>query len=595
MNSSRHGVVVRERAVNSALHARLIENGFQPTLADLLARRLDAAISLKQVLSPTLASIPDPEAIPDMARAVERIVEAILGKETIAFAVDHDMDGQASAAVLWKTFTEIFEVSAEFLSVVTSHRLTEGYGITDAVAERILLSTATLVISADKGSSDEPRIRRIALGGKDVVVTDHHEVPEAGPPPSALACVNPARVDSAYDRHVCGAGVAFLTMAKVRTRLLEKGYRRHLKSLASLTDYVAVATIADCVALRPDRGIVNRAFIRSGLASINRAERPCWKVLRRVAKDEGPINSQTVAFLLAPAVAAAGRLDWAEHGLRFLLASTEREAEKHWETLERENALRKFIEKEVREVAVKEAAKQEGASICVLIENGHSGVHGITASRLVERFGKPSAVFSPKGAGARNLDGTTASGNQQVITGSFRSIDGVHIRDVLSKVEARHPGLLLAYGGHAGAAGATLLRTGFPVFKETFEIVVREAVQGQTLAPTIWTDGRLSASSITLETADVLADLDPWGKDFPLPIFTSEFQVRRCEPMGDGSHWRVWLEVDSRMLECVWFNATLAGGDPPVAIDQTITALYRLSARTYRSRRSLQIELVHVT
>tara|TARA_R110000787_G_scaffold13918_23_gene43289 strand:+ start:6384 stop:8174 length:1791 start_codon:yes stop_codon:yes gene_type:complete len=585
-------VQVNERKRDDALFQNLLAQGHEGRIADFLARRLSKAVSPAQLARPSLADIPDPSAIPDMERAVERMVRAIVDRERIIFAVDHDMDGQASAAVLWAAFVDYFDVEPGLISVVTSHRLTEGYGITDAVADRIIASDASLIISADKGSSDEKRIQRIAASGKDVVVTDHHEVPLEGPPESAYACVNPARKDSSYDPFVCGAGVAFLTAAKVRSALLAQGHRSKIKSLLGLTDYVAVATVADCVALRPDRSIVNRALIRSGLQLINQESRPCWQAFRANLKQEGPISSQTIAFSLAPAVASAGRLDWAETGFRFLVARSLSEANTQWAVLASENEERKRIERDIRSIAMASAEKQSGRASLVLIEQGHSGVHGITASRLVERFGKPAAVFSCKGSGARTSDGDVQEGNADIITGSFRSVDGLNIRDALQRVHERNPGMLISFGGHAGAAGATLDRAAFERFESEFNEAVRVLTKARVFAPEVWTDGSLPDADLNIDSADSFAELDPWGKDFPQPTFKGRFQVQQCRSMGDGSHWRLVLLSGTQIVEAVWFSATVPGGDAPVQEGDEIDSAYQLSINTYRGRRKLQLQIV---
>lgn len=586
--------VIRERAQQLEVYQELIDARFLPLVANLLSRRISCSISQQNLFRPSLGSIPDPNVIPDMERAVERIAKAVVEGEDVIFAVDHDMDGQGSAAVLWSAFTELFEVPSSRLSIVTSHRLTEGYGINDAVADRIIASKASLIISADKGSSDEARINRIALAGKDVIVTDHHEVPIEGPPKSAYACVNPARHDSTYDPYICGAGVVFMVMAKVRSKLLSMGYRRELRSLSNLTDYVAVATIADCVALRPDRSSINRALIRSGLAQINQLARPCWQVFRRHLKDEGPIDSQSIAFSLAPAVASAGRLDWAEVGFRFLVAKTEEEAERHWSVLAKENDERKSIEKRIREAAMEAALQEFGPTIVVFVENGHSGVHGITASRLVEKFGKPSAVFSVKGVGARASNSDSVQSDGTVITGSFRSVDGVHIRDALQIVADARPGMMLSFGGHAGAAGASLLRDSFPEFKILFNEAVEKMSCGRELVPVVWTDGTLLPRDLHEATVEMFTELDPWGRDFPLPIFHGNFEILECVPMGDGSHWRLLLGMEQRSYEAVWFSATAPGGKPPVTDGVMVLVAYRPKVRIYKGRRKLQLEIVAV-
>lgn len=584
--------VIRQRPANGVVYEDLLGHGVAPWLADILARRMESAAGTEAIFSPSLAGIGDPAAIPDMDKAVARIVAAIRAEERMILAVDHDLDGTASAAVLWTALVDHFGVDRGRIEIVTSHRLTEGYGITLPVVERILASGATLIVSADKGSSDQPRIAMLAEAGRDVVVTDHHAVPVEGPPESACAVVNPTRSDSRYDPHVCGAAVAFLLMAKVRSALLEQGDRAEIPSLAGIVDYVAVATIADCVALRPDRSYANRAFIRRGLAMLNRASRPCWAVMQEHVN--GPIRTDSIAFQLAPPIAAAGRLDWPETGFRFLTAGNVDEARTQWAVLQRENALRKEIEKNLRRKAVEAALGKQTQSLVLFFEDGHSGVHGITASRLVETFGKPAAIFSPKGAGARSGEGEILHvDGRRLASGSFRGIAGFHVRDALQHVADRHPGLLLGFGGHEGAAGATIATEDFGAFVAAYEEATRSQLGTEPLRPVLWVDAELEADRISLDTLDRLLEIEPWGKDFPFPLFSGEFEILSASPVGDGSHLRLQLGRGGRKFPAIWFNAVeTPGGEMPVSPGGKARLVYRLTENRYRGARDLQLNIV---
>lgn len=583
--------IIRQRIRNENVYTDLLRQQVAPWLADLIAKRVSALVTYESCVAPTLAAIGNPSAIPDMDNGVARIVSAIVQREKIVFCVDHDMDGQASAAVLWMAFVQHFNVPEERLAVITSHRLTEGYGITDAVVERILSSAATLVISADKGSSDEPRIKRLADAGIDVVVTDHHGIPAEGIPRSAYACINPTRQESDYDPYICGAGVAWLTMALVRSSLLQRAWLPDIPPLAALLDYVAVATVADCVFLRPDLSYTNRAFVKRGLQLINSLSRPCWQLFCAQSKDR-TVTAQTIGFQLAPAVAAAGRLDWAEAGFRFLIAESQQEAQRNWQVLQQENEQRKAIEKELRQRAFAAAAEIPGRSLVLFLEDGHSGVHGITASRLVERFGKPSALFTHKGSGARLESEQPEPEKAAVASGSFRGISGFHVRDALQAVADAHPGLLLSFGGHAGAAGATIAVAQFAQFAAAYEIAVAAQLGERELLPEVWVDGELDASLCTVQTIDTLAQLDPWGRDFPAPQFFGTFHVQSVRVIGDGSHLKLVVTQQKQTFDAIWFNAIEQGGIVPVAASQSALFVYQLTDNVYGGRRTVQLHIV---
>ncbi len=581
--------ILMERLCNAAVREAYLAAGIPAAIANFLGRRLDRFLDWESLTAAKLSDIVDPGAIPSMDRAVERIVRAIREGERIVLACDHDMDGTASAAVLWTAMVDCFGVTADRIRVVTSHRLTEGYGIGDGVVARIEAFGAQLVISADKGSSDEPRIAMLAAKGIDVVVTDHHVIPPEGPPQSAYAVVNPSRLDAEYDKHVCGAGVAFLVMAKVRSALLDSGVCAQLPSLASLLDFVAVATIADCVSVSPGASLMNRAFLHRGLGLVRSRCRPCWKIF--AADVEGEIDAETIAFRLVPAIAASGRLDWAEVGFRFLVAKTDPEAAKCWSELKRENAERQSIERRLRAQAFPQAARVAGPAIVLFLEDGHSGVHGITASRVVEAFGKPCAIFAPQGQGARSTAPDLSQG-EGLASGSFRSVPGIDVQRALKDVASAHPQLLVAYGGHQAAAGATIHVSDVNRFREAFSFAIAQQTGGAiATGPALWTDGELDADSHDLKSIQAFDALGPFGRGFEAPLYSGTFRVATYRTLTNGRHGRLQLERGDLTLEAVWFSIDSALERAP-AVGDTIQIAYRLNRHEFRGQVDVQATIV---
>jgi single-stranded-DNA-specific exonuclease len=591
--------ILVERPCNATVRDAYLEAGASPAIANFLGRRLDRFISWEFLTAAKLSDIVDPGAIPSMDRAVERIVHAILQNERIVLACDHDMDGTASAAVLWTAMVDCFGVAADRICVITSHRLTEGHGIREGVVARVQDFGAQLVISADNGSSDEPRIATLAAAGIDVVVTDHHVIPPEGPPRSAYAVVNPSRLDAEYDKHVCGAGVAFLVMAKVRSALLGKGVFTQLPSLASLLDFVAVATIADCVSLSPGASLINRAFLRRGLDLVRSGCRPCWKIF--AADVDGPIDAETIAFRLVPAIAASGRLDWAEAGFRFLISKTETDAATCWSELKRENSERQAIERRLRAQTFPQAARVTGPAIVLFLEDGHSGVHGITASRVVEAFGKPCAIFAPQGQGARLTAPALAAGQGTglatslatgLASGSFRSVPGIDVQRALQDVATAYPDLLVAYGGHQAAAGATIRVADMERFRQAFSWAVAEQASGTaTTGPTLWTDGELDADSHDLKSIQAFDAMGPFGRGFETPLYSGTFRVAAYRALTNGQHGRLRLERGNLTLEAVWFSIDAALERPPTVGD-TVQIAYRLTRHEFRGHVEVQATVV---
>jgi single-stranded-DNA-specific exonuclease len=376
-------------------------------------------------------------------------------------------------------------------------------------------------------------------------------------------------------------------MAKVRTALLEAGIFAQLPPLTGLLDYVAVATIADCVSLSPSASYTNRAFIRRGLDLVRSGARPCWAVF--ASEQAGEIDAETIAFRMVPAIAAAGRLDWAETGFRFLIAKTETEASSHWTELKRENAERKAIELRLRQQAFPQAALVDGPAIVLFLEDGHSGVHGITASRVVEAFGKPCAIFAPKGQGARSAAAGLPEG---LASGSFRSVPGVDVQRALQRVASTHPDLLVAHGGHQAAAGASLRVADIEQFRQAFSSAVAEQIVGASATqPTLFHDGELDAAAHTCDALTALDVVGPFGRGFEHPVYSGIFHVQAADPLTNGRHGRLRLQRGDLQLAAIWFDIETALERFPAAGDQLHLA-YRLTRNRYRGQVSIQAMVI---
>jgi len=348
-------------------------------------------------------------------------------------------------------------------------------------------------------------------------------------------------------------------------------------------DYAAVATIADCVALRPDKSQANRVFVNYGLNLINRGARPCWQVFKEQLN--GPVSAENIAFQLAPPIAAAGRLDWAETGFRFLTADDKKSAARHWQVLQQENQHRKQIESDLRQRALQQIPPSPGCAIVLYLEDGHSGVHGITASRLVEMYGKPVAIFSPK----PNAD----AGGPALASGSFRGIPDFNVRQALQCVADRYPDLMLGFGGHVGAAGASIAVADFEQFAAAYEQASAEQLAGRPLNPVLWVDGPLETRHINLQSVDQLLALQPWGKDFPYPNFYGEFVIDAVSAIGDGTHLRLRLRQSGCALNAIWFGAVANAESPwPVGQGQSAGFVYQLKDNWFRGDRSLQLNIL---
>lgn len=579
--------VLRQRAVTAAVEHEARHHGYTPLQARVLAGRIHTPAGLLAVGQP-IREIDPPDRLPDIDVAAEAIANAITGKQRkLVLCTDHDCDGSASHFVLRTALLDYLHVPAGQVISFITHRMKEGYGVSNKVVDRMLevAPPGSLCITADQGSSDELRIARM-LAEKEIetVVTDHHGIPAEGPPRSALACVNPARPDSQFgDPYIAGCHVAWLTMCAVRHRLIVSGWLpADAPSLAPLLDVVAVGTCADAVSLGASKN--NRSVLAYGLRRINApGSRACWNAMREVMNKTGDLTVRDLSHGCAPRINARGRLGDAMASVNLLCARTVEEAMPTARLLDEDNKARKAIQQAMTGPALAiggEQAQAGKAALVVHLVDGHSGVHGIVASRLVEAYGRPVCCLSPN----PNAPG--------MVSGSLRSIPEVDIRAALVRVAEKNPGLLPHYGGHRGAAGLGIAEKDIDAFSAALCEAVAEQADPAGFAPIIWTDGPLPEPP-SLETLAELDALEPYGREFEAPQFCDVFTVKALRTVGDGSHLKLTVtDSTGGEHEAIWFRAIDPGAVPPVLPKQQVRFVYTLSANTFRGRTKLDLLIV---
>ncbi len=558
----------------------LSDHGMHPVVARVLAARVSG--NPERVVQPPITALDRPDGLPDLGVAVQRLVRALDRSEIIGICSDADVDGVTGHAVILEVLQRHFGHPADKVQSYIGHKMLEGYGLSDGVANRILAAPRqpSLVITSDCGSSDEARIARLRAAGIDTIVTDHHEIPTEGPPANALACVSPARRESLYpDRTIAGCMVSWLLLCALRQELLQTN--RLLKTaptLARSLDLVALGTVADCVSLA--RSVNNRAVVRYGLHLISSGMRPAWRAARRYLGEGPRLSAQDLAFQIGPRINARGRLESALMGVQFLLARDDSEAEKLSMALDVENERRKVIERQMLEYAVQQAeaiVAQGAKGIAVWLAQGHAGVHGIVASRLVERFGRPVACISPHAV------------QKDMANGSARGIPGIHVRDLLESVHQKGNELLEAFGGHEGAGGFRLATGDIPEFQRLFAELAGSALGDRALEPVIYSDGLLPTELLGPGLCEALGTLEPYGREFPQAIFESRFRVESTRNVGQGgAHLQMMLTHPKGTIGGIWFNAgdtrIVSGAPLQVAFSPELNwfnGSYRLQAKIH--------------
>ncbi|WP_100640019.1 single-stranded-DNA-specific exonuclease RecJ [Marinobacter salexigens] len=544
-----------------------------------LLRRLYSArgVTSDAQLSYTLKHLASPFELRGIDRAVELLADAIAQNQRVLVLGDFDADGATSTAVAMLGLSMLGLQSIDFR---VPSRFSDGYGLTPGIIGRLQEEgeLPDLLVTVDNGISAIDGVRAARELGIKVVVTDHHLAGEVLP--EADAIVNPNQPGCGFlSKNAAGVGVMFYVLTALRKRLREAGRLPQPEpNLGNLLDLVALGTVADVVPLDHN----NRIFVEQGLRRIRKGEaRPGILALLEVAgREHGNISSTDLGFVVGPRLNAAGRLDDMSVGIACLLADGADEARRLASELDTFNRERRTIEKDMKTQAQDLLASMsldlEGLpwGLALFDLDWHQGVIGILAARIREQTHRPTIAFAPDENGVD-------------IKGSARSIPGLHIRDVLAVVDARHPGVMKKYGGHAMAAGMTLARDDLDAFSEAFDRAVRDTLTAADLEAAVTTDGPLSADELSLETAALLKRAGPWGQHFPEPLFDGEFRVVSQRIVGENHLKLVLQPVDgSGIIDGIAFNT---GPEVPDYTRTGARVVYKPDSNTFRGRTNLQL------
>ncbi len=472
----------------------------------LLTRGIQDAAAAQRFLAPQLSDLHSPYLMQGMKVAIERLDAAIERKEGILIYGDYDVDG-TTAIVILKTAIELCGGAADFH---VPHRIREGYGMKDDVIERAAAAGIRLIISVDTGIRAFAAAETAERLGVDLIVTDHH-LPGSDGVPKALAVLNPNQPGCEYPcKALCGAGVGFkLAQALMEKRLTDKDQSRLLMSFMKV---VAIATIADAVPLTGE----NRVFTKLGLDALRRAVNPGLKALLEMAQIPAtrPPTSGEIAFRIAPRLNAAGRMDVARDVIELFSVKDPVRAREIAARLDQLNAERQEEERKILQ-AIDQRFEQEPelrTASCVVIDGDgwHRGVIGITATRVVERYGRPTLVLSHDNGEAH---------------GSGRSIQAFHLLDALESCRE----LFTRYGGHSHAVGFSLPSARVPELRAHLNEYARVRLTPDDFDPVLEVDAELDLLQVTPDLFQALERLEPFGQGNPEPVFSAR-AVRMMAP-----------------------------------------------------------------
>lgn len=542
--------------------------------------------ALEKIVFPKLKHIQHPNELKNSQLAAQLIADAIQGQGKIVLATDYDTDGVTSAWVATQALTKTFKVPKERIVYMIGERK-NGYGINDTTCDRILdLAKETLVdivISADQGSSDEPRIKRLSQAGIKVCITDHHQMATEGAPKSAACTVNPQQEGCEYDKTVAGCYVIFLVMGQVRAELIKRGVLpADTPSLKDLALNVALGTVADSVSLKSPN---NRAIVSAGLALINQFKNPAWQAVKQANLEAGQqIDTEFLGFQVATRINAASRVSDVKTAFKFLNASSVQKAQAYLQQLDQDNIERRAQQQSMLEQAQNQAAflyHPKKYSLAIKLK-GNAGIQGIIASRIGEQYGVPTLAMTDL------EDGTLAGSGRGIVA-------NIDLRTAFQWMSEQDVDLFISMGGHAGAAGCMIPIEKYERFSSLLEQAIKQQLGDEIPTPTIFTDGPLEDAMLNLHTLQDLKQLEPYGREWPQPTFSGRFIIQTVRVVGQTqTHYsfRLISEHDLR-LSAIYFNAKQsAEEETPFYDGQLVEAAYQLSENQYMGRSSLQLRIL---
>ncbi len=562
----------------------LLEADIAPLLKRIYISR---GITRQEQLDTAARSLHSFQKLDGIEIAVGILHQAIIENKRIIVVGDFDADGATSSALSVLALRMLGSTNVDYL---VPNRFEDGYGLSPEVVVQAIEIGAEVIMTVDNGVSSIEGVRYAKSQGLTVLVTDHH-LP-GNELPIADAMVNPNLESCAFpSKALAGVGVAFYLMMALCVHMRNLGWFSQQgmtePKLMELLDLVALGTVADVVPLDEN----NRILVHQGLQRIRAGKaRPGIQALIEVAKrDARRLVAADFGFALGPRINAAGRLDDMSFGVELLLTDNIHAARRMASELDGLNQTRKEIE---------EGMKQEAMAFCERLQfsddampyglvlfqrDWHQGVIGILASRIKEKFHRPVIAF--------------ADGGEGTLKGSCRSIPGLHMRDALDRIDTQNPGLIIKFGGHAMAAGLTILEQDFERFSQLFDAGVKVELDEAALKGVILSDGELKPEEFSMHTAELLRSAGPWGQAFPEPVFDGEFKLLHQKLVGE-KHLKLMLEPLHKghptniMLDGIAFNVDLRRW--PDASVKTVRLAFKLDINEFRGNQSLQVMIDHL-
>lgn len=569
--------VIKRREVNSNIK---LSDTIHPLLQRVYIAR---GIMSDEQLNHSTHALLNYQQLTGIDSATELLYQTANNEQHILIVGDFDTDGATSTALI---MTALRQFGINNISYIIPDRFEDGYGLSISVVKRAIEQQAALIITVDNGISAVEAVNYAKQHNIQVIITDHHLAPESLP--KADAIINPNLNDCSFaSKNLAGVGVTFYFMLAFRALLRQYNwFTTHQLTefnLANLLDLVALGTIADVVSLDQN----NRILVQQGLSRIRCGHCcPGIKALITSAnKNIKKLTAQDLSFYLAPRLNAAGRMDNMSLSVELLLAKDESSALAIAEVLEQLNKERKAIEQNMQQAALSyidgldKTTTKIPNSFVIYHPDFHQGVIGVLSSRIKDKFYRPVISF--------------AKADDGFLKGSGRSINSIHLRNILELINNRNPKLITGFGGHAMAAGLTIPEANLTSFSHYFEAEVSNILKTVSLKNEIETDGKIENEYFTLHMVKMLKESGPWGANFPEPIFDGIFLVHQQKRIGT-QHLRMVLEPleGGPLLNAIAFNIDL--NDWPDQSVKKVNIVYNLELNEFRGNENINLLIRHL-
>ncbi|QXW18944.1 single-stranded-DNA-specific exonuclease RecJ [Comamonas aquatica] len=557
-----------EREIPDATVQTLVQSGINPLLARLYVAR---GVQSMDELDTGLGKLLPPSGLLGIQEAACVLADAIAQQRRICIVADYDCDGATACAVGVRGLRML---GAQHVTYEVPDRINDGYGLSAPIARRVHAKGHELLLTVDNGIGSVEGVAEAIRLGLTVVVTDHHLPGETLPTPHAM--VNPNQPGCTFaSKHLAGVGVMFYVLLVLRAELRTRGVfnAQNQPKLDTLLPLVALGTVADVVKLDAN----NRRLVAQGLQRIRKGHMQAGirGLYEAAGKTYAQATTSDFGFALGPRINAAGRLADMTIGIECLLTDDDSRALELAHVLTRINRDRQEMESGMRmqAFALADELWQDGstppAAISVFDPDFHEGVVGIVASRVKDRLHRPTFVFAA----------SQAEGKAHELKGSGRSIPGFHLRDALDLVAKRHPGVLLRFGGHAMAAGCTLVEDQFHTFERAFAQVAQEWLDAKTLTRCVETDGPLDPAFRQADVVERL-NLEVWGQGFAAPTFSEDVEVISQRLVAE-KHLKLQLRHRGDVVDGIWFGRT-------APLPDWVHMAFRLDINEFRGERKVQ-------